>query len=280
MFLHKKGEVFVKVKGLLAMLFTIALCLTGCVDATLPNDSMSSTDTTTTTTTTVFDDELEVPKTELTSAPTLDTVTSEKVSSKKTTEKTTQSTQSRTKKTTTSTTAETFRTGFQSTTATPEENQFVEMTSQSALSTEEITLFYLDEKRFDKLVSDKEAKSFLYTTKRTYPQDGETFPRGIVAPFYVNKRLVNFVGNPVKIEEYLLKNNVDTEVTYSALIYTQFVLVTLYIQTTDGNYFITVDDIPGKEYGTSAYTYRYALHTPKEYAKFVKDSREEHMKLK
>ena len=202
---------------------------------------------------------------------------------KKTTIKKTKTTTklNKTKPTTTSTTTITttyYPTGYRSTTATPESSQFIEKITDSAAPKEEIIIFYLDEKPFDQLVLDASVTEFLYTDKKSYTHDGGIFYRGLVSPFQVIPKLVDFVGNPSEIERFLQENNLNAKVTYASLIYTQFVQVTLYVRTTDAVYFVTVDEEDFYSHAAGCYItcgYRYTLYTPAEFATFVQESREE-----
>jgi len=171
----------------------------------------------------------------------------------------------------------THRTGYNSTTATPENAQLTEKIGSLAVEKSEISIFCLDEGSFDKLVRDANATSFLYTKKMTYPQDGDLFYRGLMSPFRVNQELIKFAGSPSKVEKYLQENNVHAQVKYATLIYTQFVPVTLYLQTNDGIYFIAVKSkhIPDAGQDASAYTYHYALYDPTSFTAFVEQCRKE-----
>ncbi len=96
-----------------------------------------------------------------------------------------------------------------------------------------------------------------------YPDYGEWYITYGVSRFPIRNTLLDFIGNKSNIEKYLSQNGVNTTIEDMAVFEAPYVPLTIWVKTTTGNFYITINEDPDDElyvyrfYTESAYCEKY-----------------------
>jgi len=107
-----------------------------------------------------------------------------------------------------------------------------------------------------------------------YPEQGEVFFRDTRSPFRVNSALIDFAGDMIELKKYLAQNSIIGDIKNTALVHTAKTPMTIWEETDQGNFFISVDEVPPdlnslpygpNDWHAEHYSYVYSFYTQSEF---------------